>query len=354
MTLIDRAVIPAAGWGTRCLPATKETPKEMIPVIDTPPLLYVVNEAIDSGLEFIHIVTSRNKHSAEDFFRRNHELEDVLARKGMLKERDMVEKIGSLDERNIRFVTQNEQKGLGHSIYCAMKKHDSLKERPFAVLLGDDIVVSKKPCTKQLMEVYDKYRGSVIAVQEVADENVSKYGIIDGEVISNGRNGHRIYKVNNMVEKPLIDPPSNMAIIGRYVIEPQIYSILREMVDQYSVTDRMDSTARTLRSSEKWEKRKGTATFRRGEKRIGGKVVLPAVERTRKMLEPPIYHEIQLTEAINQLPKEYKTRNFAYEFEGTRYDLGDKFDFWRAGTELGLKRDDIGPQIRKYLSELKL
>ena len=215
---IRKAIIPAAGLGTRFLPATKAQPKEMLPIVDKPTLQYIIEEAIESGIEEILIITGRNKKSIEDHFDRSVELELELEHKGKVEMLEMVKSISNMVD--IHFIRQKEPKRLGHAIYCAKS---FVGNEPFAVMLGDDIVYNEeKPCLSQLMDCYDEYKTSVLGVQTVPDGDVDKYGIVDGLKIEGN-----VTKVKGLVEKPSVDEaPSNMAILGRYIITPSIFEIL--------------------------------------------------------------------------------------------------------------------------------
>ena len=215
---IRKAIILAAGLGTRFLPATKAQPKEMLPIVDKPTLQYIIEEAIESGIEEILIITGRNKKSIEDHFDRSVELELELEHKGKVEMLEMVKSISNMVD--IHFIRQKEPKGLGHAIYCAKS---FVGNEPFAVMLGDDIVYNEgKPCLRQLMDCYDEYKTSVLGVQTVPDGDVDKYGIVDGLKIEGN-----VTKVKGLVEKPSVDEaPSNMAILGRYIITPSIFEIL--------------------------------------------------------------------------------------------------------------------------------
>lgn len=284
---VKKAIIPAAGLGTRFLPATKAQPKEMLPIVDKPTIQYIVEEAINSGIEEILIITGRNKRAIEDHFDRSVELELELEHKGNERLLKQVRDISNLVD--IHYVRQKEAKGLGHAIYCARTFAGG---EPFAVLLGDDVVDSEVPCLKQLIDVFDEYGSTVLGVQKVRHEDVSKYGIVDFEEASG-----RLYKVRNLVEKPPQDKaPSNVAILGRYIITPEIFEIL---------------------------------------------------EKT----EPGSGGEIQLTDAL----KELGTRQdiYAYNFEGKRYDIGSKLGFLQATVEFALKREDLHDEFKEYLKELK-
>ena len=215
---IHKAIIPAAGLGTRFLPATKAQPKEMLPVVDKPTLQYIIEEAVKSGIREILIITGRNKKSIEDHFDKSVELELELEAKGKFDLLEEVRRISNMVD--IHYIRQKEPKGLGHAIYCAKS---FIGNEPFAVLLGDDIVFHpEKPCLKQMIEVYNQYKTSILGVQKVDDEDIGKYGIVDGKLIE-----ERVYRVNSLVEKPSIDEaPSNMAILGRYIISPAIFGVL--------------------------------------------------------------------------------------------------------------------------------
>ncbi|AOR24743.1 UTP--glucose-1-phosphate uridylyltransferase GalU [Clostridium taeniosporum] len=281
---IRKAVIPAAGLGTRFLPATKAQPKEMLPIVDKPTLQYIIEEAIDSGIEEILIITGRNKKSIEDHFDRSLELEIELEKSGKKEMLEMVKDISNMVD--IHFIRQKEPKGLGHAIHCAKA---FTGDEPFAVLLGDDIVYNEeKPCLKQLIDCYNEYKTSVLGVQTVARENVNKYGIVDGLHIED-----RVYKVKGLVEKPSIEEaPTNVAILGRYIITPKIFEIL---------------------------------------------------ENT----EPGKGGEIQLTDALLELMEQEAM--YAYDFEGRRYDVGDKLGFLQATVEYALKKPNINEEFTEYL-----
>ncbi|MDN5332096.1 MAG: UTP--glucose-phosphate uridylyltransferase [Tepidanaerobacteraceae bacterium] len=214
---IKKAVIPAAGLGTRFLPATKAQPKEMLPIVDKPTIQYIVEEAVASGIEEILIITGRNKRAIEDHFDKSVELELELKKKGNGELLKLVEDISNMVD--IHYVRQKEPRGLGHAIYCA---RTFVGNEPFAVMLGDDVMCSQKPVLKQMMEIYERYNCTILGVQQVREDDVSKYGIVDGAFIED-----RIYKVNDLVEKPKKEKaPSRMAILGRYIITPRIFEIL--------------------------------------------------------------------------------------------------------------------------------
>ena len=284
---IRKAIIPAAGIGTRFLPATKAQPKEMLPIVDKPTLQYIIEEAIASGIEEILIITGRNKKSIEDHFDRSVELELELEKKGKDSMLEMVRDISNMAD--IYFIRQKEPKGLGHAISCAKS---FVGDEPFAILLGDDIVYNdEKPCLKQLIDCYSEYRTSVLGVQTVAQEDVDKYGIVDGVHIED-----RVYKVRNLVEKPAVeDAPTNIAILGRYIVTPKIFEIL---------------------------------------------------ENTK----PGKGGEIQLTDALLELIN--NEAMYAYNFEGRRYDVGDKLGFLEATVEYALRKPELKEGFTKYLNTI--
>ncbi|WP_455537667.1 UTP--glucose-1-phosphate uridylyltransferase GalU [Terrisporobacter sp.] len=280
---IRKAIIPSAGLGTRFLPATKAQAKEMLPIVDKPTLQYIIEEAIESGIEEILIVTGRNKKSIEDHFDRSVELELELEQKGKKEMLEMVQDISNMV--NIHYIRQKEPKGLGHAIHCAKS---FIGNEPFAVLLGDDIVDAKTPCLKQMINAYDEYKTSILGVQEVAKENVDKYGILDVKHIED-----RVYKVKDMVEKPAVEEaPSNIAILGRYIITPEIFNILENQA-------------------------------------------------------PGKGGEIQLTDALQTLAN--KEAIYAYNFEGRRYDVGDKLGFLQATVDFALKRPELRDDFAAFL-----
>lgn len=283
---VRKAVIPAAGLGTRFLPATKAQPKEMLPIVDKPTLQYIIEEAVASGIEEILIITGRNKKSIEDHFDKSVELELELENKGKTELLELVQNISNMI--NIHYIRQKEPRGLGDAIYCA--RH-FIGDEPFAVMLGDDIVDHKVPCLKQLMDAYDEYRTTILGVQKVAKEDTNKYGIIDAKFIED-----RVYKVKDLVEKPDADKaPSNIAILGRYIITPEIFDILSD-------------------------------------------------------LPPGKGDEIQLTDALKELSK--KEAMYAYDFEGRRYDVGDKLGFLEATVDFALKRDELKDGFIDYLRKV--
>ncbi|MFY9440981.1 MAG: UTP--glucose-1-phosphate uridylyltransferase GalU [Tepidanaerobacteraceae bacterium] len=283
---IKKAIIPAAGLGTRFLPATKAQPKEMLPIVDKPTIQFIVEEAVQSGIEEILIITGRNKRAIEDHFDKSVELELVLKNKGQENLLHLIEDISNMVD--IHYIRQKEPKGLGHAIYCAKA---FVGNEPFAVLLGDDIIYNGKPCLKQMIEVHDEYKTTILGVQEVPKEDINKYGIVDGKYIEN-----RVYKVKDLVEKPAIeDAPSNMAILGRYIINPTIFKIL---------------------------------------------------EHTK----PGKGGEIQLTDALKVLAQ--REAMYAYNFEGRRYDVGDKQGFLEATVEYALRREDLREEFLEYLIDI--
>lgn len=283
---VKKAIIPAAGLGTRFLPATKSQPKEMLPIVDKPTLQYIIEEAIESGIEEILIITGRNKKSIEDHFDKSVELELELEQKGKIEMLEMVRDISNMV--NIHYIRQKEPKGLGHAIHCAKS---FIGNEPFAVLLGDDIVDAKTPCLKQLINTYDEYKTTILGVQEVAKEDTDKYGILDVKHIED-----RVYKVKDMVEKPSVESaPSNIAILGRYIINPSIFDILENQA-------------------------------------------------------PGKGGEIQLTDALKTLSTQEAI--YAYNFEGRRYDVGDKFGFLEATIDFALKRDELRDDLLNYMKEV--
>lgn len=283
---ITKAVIPAAGLGTRFLPATKAQPKEMLPIVDKPTIQYIVEEAVASGITDILIITGRSKRAIEDHFDRSIELELELERKhkdAMLKQ---IREISQLV--NVQYVRQQTPKGLGHAVLCAK---NFVGNDPFAVLLGDDVVDAEVPCLQQLINVYEKYHASVLGVQQVDWNDVNKYGIVSGSAVDKG-----LHKVSTLHEKPdRENAPSNIAILGRYIITPDIFPIL-------------EHTA------------------------------------------PGAGSEIQLTDALKELAV-YKDV-YAYEFSGRRYDVGDKLGFLKATVETALKRPDLHDAFADYLKTL--
>lgn len=286
MKKIKKAVIPAAGFGTRFLPYTKALPKEMICIVDKPAIQLIVEEAVNSGIEEILIITSRNKNAIENHFDRVPDLELHLKDKGKYEELELINDIA--DMAKFYYVRQQEMLGLGHAILHAQA---FTKDEPFAVLLGDDVVVNEKPCLKQLMDIYDEYECSVLGVQEVKREDVSKYGIVSGMKIAD-----RLTDVSDFTEKPkLQEAKSNTAVLGRYILTPDIYEELLKT-------------------------KKGSG------------------------------REIQLTDAIARLIG--KTKLLAYNFEGRRYDTGDKLGYLEAVVEFALKDEKLKDGFREYLNKI--
>jgi len=289
---VRKAVFPAAGWGTRFLPATKAQPKEMLPLVDKPVIQYAVEEAVAAGIEQVIIVTSSQKRAIEDHFDLNYELEHLLEEKGEIEKLRQVRAITDLAQ--VAYVRQKEQLGLGHAVLMAK---DLIGHEPFAVLLPDDVVIADPPCIGQLINAYHEHHGSVVAVAEVPREETSRYGVIAGEPVE-GPNGDRTYRVSQLVEKPDPDEaPSNLAVIGRYVLTPKIF-------------EKLEQTQRGA----------------------GG--------------------EIQLTDAIQALMDEQSV--FGYAFEGVRYDAGTTMGWLQASVELTLARPDMGREFREYLRTLDI
>lgn len=286
MKKVRKAIIPAAGLGTRFLPATKAMPKEMLPIVDKPTIQYIVEEAVASGIEDIIIVTGKGKRAIEDHFDFAPELERNLIEKGKSA---ILEKVRySTNLADIHYIRQKEPKGLGHAVWCA---RNFIGDEPFAVLLGDDIVQSETPCLRQLINIYEETRSSVIGVQTVPDNETHRYGIIDPS-IQEGRK----YQVNHFVEKPAPGTaPSNLAIMGRYILTPEIFMFLEQQ-----------------------------------ETGAGG--------------------EIQLTDAIQKLNQ--IQRVFAYDFEGKRYDVGEKIGFVKTTIEFALQDHDLRAELLPYLEKI--
>lgn len=285
MKQVRKAIIPAAGLGTRFLPATKAMPKEMLPIVDKPTIQYIVEEAIESGIEDIIIVTGKGKRSIEDHFDNAFELESNLMEK---EKYELLEKVQAPSKVDIHYIRQKEPKGLGHAVWCARK---FIGNEPFAVLLGDDIVQAETPCLKQLIDEYNQTLSSVIGVQTVPESETHRYGIIDPSEQLNRR-----YQVKNFVEKPEQGTaPSNLAIMGRYVLTPEIFMFLDKQ-----------------------------------QKGAGG--------------------EIQLTDAIQQLNE--IQRVFAYDFEGQRYDVGEKFGFIQTTIEIALKNPDLNQKLLDLMGDI--
>ena len=289
---IRKAVFPAAGLGTRFLPATKSQPKEMLPLVDKPVIQYVIEEAMASGIDNIIIVTGRGKNAIEDHFDVSYELEKILESRGKT---DLLEQVRAISKMvSIAYVRQKEALGLGHAILVAKPL---IGDEPFAVLLGDDIIDAEVPCTQQMISVFEKHQSSVLATQVVEGPDISRYGVIKGKLVEDGFGSGRTYRVEDLVEKPTYaEAPSNLAIIGRYILTPEIFEVLEQT---------------------------------RADK--GG--------------------EIQLTNGLRLLLERQSVH--AYRFEGKRYDAGDKLGFLKATVEFALKREDLGSDFAAYLRELE-
>ncbi|WKB35523.1 UTP--glucose-1-phosphate uridylyltransferase GalU [Terrilactibacillus sp. S3-3] len=284
MTKVKKAIIPAAGLGTRFLPATKALPKEMLPIVDKPTIQYIVEEAVQAGMEDIIIVTGKGKRAIEDHFDNAYELEQTLIQKEKF---ELLEKVRESSKVDIHYIRQKSPQGLGHAVWCARK---FIGNEPFAVLLGDDIVQAEKPCIQQLAEQYEKTGCSVIGVKEVPDDQTHRYGIIDPKE----QNG-RLFNVKNFVEKPKENAPSNLAIIGRYVLTPEIFAFL----------DKKEIGA-------------------------GG--------------------EIQLTDAIQKLNELQGV--YAYQFEGKRYDVGETLGFVLTNIEMALQNKNMQQDVLKGIENI--
>ena len=283
---IRKAVIPAAGLGTRFLPATKAQPKEMLPIVDKPTLQYIIEEAVESGIEEILIITGKNKKSIEDHFDKSVELELELEQKGKTELLEIVRNITKMV--NIYYIRQKEPRGLGHAIHCAKS---FVGNEPFAVMLGDDVVDSEVPCLKQLIDCYNEHPGIILGAQFVPEDKVSSYGIVSGEALADN-----LYRVDNLVEKPKQeDAPSQLAVLGRYILTPDIFSILEDT-------------------------------------------------------KPGVGNEVQLTDALAAS----KTDTYALAYEGIRYDTGDKLGYLKATVEYALRNEELGENFKAYLKELDL
>lgn len=284
---VRKAIIPAAGLGTRFLPATKALAKEMLPIVDTPTIQYIIQEAVDSGIEEILIITNSNKHAMENHFDKSYELETRLTESGKMEQVKMIQDIA--DMANIYYIRQKEPKGLGHAVLCAKS---FIGDEPFAVLLGDDIVYNpENPCLKQLIDCYNEHPGIILGAQFVPEDKVSSYGIVSGEALADN-----LYRVDNLVEKPKKeDAPSRLAVLGRYILTPDIFNIL---------------------------------------------------EATK----PGVGNEVQLTDALAAS----KTDTYALAYEGIRYDTGDKLGYLKATVEYALRNEELGESFKAYLKELDL
>jgi UTP--glucose-1-phosphate uridylyltransferase len=290
---VRKAVFPAAGLGTRFLPATKAMPKEMLPLVDKPLIQYGVEEAIQSGVQNIIIVTGRGKTAIEDHFDVSFELEHLLETRG---KKDLLATVRAVSDMiDVSYVRQKEALGLGHAV---MRARELVGGEPFAVILSDDVIASETPCLRQLLDVYEFYSAPVVALMEVPKESISAYGVVDAEPISHAGGQNRLYRIRNMVEKPKAsEAPSNLAIIGRYVLTPEVFKSL-------------------------------------------------------DAVEPGSGGEIQLTDGLKHLLRSRPI--YGYRFEGTRYDAGDKLGFLQATVEFALKRFDLGEDFRAYLKTLTL
>ncbi|WNS82358.1 UTP--glucose-1-phosphate uridylyltransferase GalU [Domibacillus sp. DTU_2020_1001157_1_SI_ALB_TIR_016] len=285
MKKVKKAIIPAAGLGTRFLPATKAMPKEMLPIVDKPTIQYIVEEAVASGIEDIIIVTGKGKRAIEDHFDHAFELEENLIQKEKF---DLLAKVKEPSKVDIHYIRQKEPQGLGHAVWCARK---FIGDEPFAILLGDDIVQADTPCLRQLMDEYEATQGSVIGVQTVPDNETHRYGIVDA-----GTQTGRRYNVNHFIEKPKQGTaPSNLAIMGRYILKPEIFTFLDKQ-----------------------------------ERGAGG--------------------EIQLTDAIQQLNQHQPI--YAYEFEGTRYDVGEKLGFIKTTIDIAMQNQELKQDVQAYLEQV--
>ena len=290
---VRKAVFPAAGLGTRFLPATKAQPKEMLPIVDKPIIQYGVEEALHSGIQNIIMVTGRGKSAIEDHFDVSFELEYLLESRG---KKDLLAIVhGISDMINVSYVRQKEALGLGHAV---LRASELVGEEPFAVVLADDVIDAETPCLRQLLDVFGFFMAPVLAVMEVPPDSISSYGAIDAEPIAHNGSSDRVYRIRDLVEKPKRgEAPSNLAIIGRYVLTPEIFSSLNA-------------------------------------------------------IDPGSGGEIQLTDALRHLLRSRPI--YAYRFEGTRYDAGDKLGFLKATVELALRRHDLGGPFREYLKGLAL
>lgn len=291
MTKIKRAIFPAAGLGTRFLPATKSMPKEMLPLVDKPVIQYVVEEAVASGLTNLVIITARGKSAIEDHFDVSYELEKILEERGKSDIRSRVSEVSQMV--HIAYVRQKEALGLGHAVLIA---RNLIHDEPFAVLLGDDVFDAEVPCIRQMMDIYSQYETNVVALMEVPREEVGRYGVIKGDPLPGSDD--KLFEVQDMMEKPSVEEaPSNLAIIGRYILTPSIFNALAET-----------------------------------GKGSGG--------------------EIQLTDGIKRLLDQ--ERVLGYKFRGKRHDAGDKLGFLQATVEFALKNEELGSKFRSYLKSLNL
>ncbi len=290
---VRKAVFPAAGLGTRFLPATKAQPKEMLPLVDKPIIQYGVEEALHSGIQNIIIVTGRGKSAIEDHFDVSFELENQLESRG---KKELLATVRAVSDMiNVSYIRQKEALGLGHAV---LRARELVGAEPFAVVLADDVIDAETPCLRQLLDIHDFFAAPVVAVMEVPPENISAYGVVDAEAISHNGSKDRVYRIRDLVEKPKPDEaPSNLAIIGRYVLTPEVFDSLQS-------------------------------------------------------IEPGSGAEIQLTDGLKHLL--HSRPIYAYRFEGTRYDAGDKLGFLKATVEFALRRHDLGGPFRCYLKSLAL
>jgi UTP--glucose-1-phosphate uridylyltransferase len=291
-TKVRKAVFPAAGLGTRFLPATKAQPKEMLPLVDKPIIQYGVEEALHSGIQNIIIVTGRDKTAIEDHFDVSFELEHMLESRG---KKDLLSIVRSVSEINVSYIRQKEALGLGHAV---LRARELVGDESFAVVLADDVIDAEVPCVRQLLDIHDFFAAPVVAVMEVPPSKISAYGAIDAEPVSHNGSRDRVFRIRDMVEKPKqSEAPSNLAIIGRYVLTPEIFDSI-------------------------------------------------------SAITPGAGGEIQLTDALKHLSRARPI--YAYRFEGTRYDAGDKLGFLTATVEFALRRHDLGGPFREYLKHLQL
>jgi len=289
---VRKAVFPAAGLGTRFLPATKAQPKEMLPLVDKPLIQYGVEEAIHSGVQNIIIVTGRGKTAIEDHFDVSFELEHLLEKRN---KKDLLATVRAISDINVAYVRQKEALGLGHAV---LRARELVGEEPFAVILSDDVIDAEVPALRQLLDVYEFYGAPVLALMEVPKERISAYGVVDAEPVGDNNGRDRLYRIRNLVEKPKPqDAPSNLAIIGRYVLTPDVFHSL-------------------------------------------------------ETIEPGSGGELQLTDGLKHALRSRPI--YGYRFEGTRYDAGDKLGFLKATVEFALKRYDLGEEFRAHLKTLSL
>jgi UTP--glucose-1-phosphate uridylyltransferase len=290
---VRKAVFPAAGLGTRFLPATKAQPKEMLPLVDKPIIQYGVEEALHSGIQNIIIVTGRGKSAIEDHFDVSFELEYLLESRN---KKDLLSIVRNVSDMiNVAYIRQKEALGLGHAV---LRASELVGREPFAVVLADDVIDAETPCLRQLLDIYDFFCSPVLAVMEVPRESISAYGVVDAEPISHNGTKDRVFRIRDLVEKPKAsEAPSNLAIIGRYVLTPEIFESVQA-------------------------------------------------------IEPGSGSELQLTDALKHMLRNRPI--YAYRFEGTRYDAGDKLGFLKATVEFALRRDDLGAPFRAYLKSLQL